>query len=96
MKRDSISIEEAGAIDAEWKAAGMPVKGLRIYGQRICGNGMRTFLEVPGDYFAPCYELQDGRFVHTTGPTLKEWNLAQEQLAESNEARELYSWATGH
>ena len=96
MERDSISINEANAIDAAWKAAGMPSSGLRICGHRIYGNRTRTLLEVPGDYFAPRYELQDGRFLHSTGPTLEEWQLAQEQLTEFHEARELYDWATGH
>ena len=72
MDTDTISIDVAGEIDAQWTNSGMPDNGLRIYGLRRNGNGSTTFLAVPGDDSAPCYQRVNGHFEHVAGPTLAE------------------------
>ena len=92
---DTITIDTAGEIDAEWVNAGMPQDGLRIVSHRISGNRSRTFLTIPGDDDSPCYERINGNFQHVDGPTLADWQAQQEAAEASREARELSAWASG-
>jgi hypothetical protein len=93
---DKISIDVAGEIDARWLNDGMPHDGLRIYGLRRSGNRTMTFLGAPGQNgSAPCYVLSNGRYLHLSGPTLAQWQRQQEQRIASQEARELYEYASG-
>ncbi len=108
---DSISSTKAREMDIQWMKAGMPASGLRIVGYRIAGNRSRTFLTVPGNDSAPCYEYFFHRqdtgeyapaYYHVSGPTLAEWKerleqerLEQEQAEAAREAAELYEWASG-
>lgn len=101
---DSISSTKAREIDIEWMKAGMPTDGLRIVGYRISGNRSRTYLTIPGDDGAPCYEYcahdpTTGEiapaYYHVSGVTLEEWYEAQDYAAARREAAELYEWASG-
>lgn len=108
---DSISEEDAILLDIEWADAGMPANGLRIYGLRKSGNRVTTYLAIPGNDSAPCYEYFFHRqdtgeyapaYYHVSGPTLAEWEewleqerLEQEQAEAAREAAELYEWASG-
>lgn len=101
---DVISIDTAGEIDAAWINAGMPHDGLRIVGYRIAGNRSRTYLAIPGNDSAPCYEYFFHRqdtgeyapaYYHVSGPTLAEWQVQREYAEASQEAAELYEWASG-
>lgn len=93
---DTISISTAEKIDAAWVHSGMPNYGMRIYGLRAPGNGTRTFLGIPGDDYAPRYELKDDRYVRVSGPTLAEYQEYHDMLDNATEDRALYDWATGH
>jgi len=111
MNTDSISEEDAILLDIEWADAGMPANGLRIYGLRKSGNRVTTYLAIPGDDNAPCYEERTHNpgtgeyapaYYHQSGPTLAEWKerleqkrLEQEQAEAAREAAELYEWASG-
>lgn len=100
---DTISIDVAGEIDAQWLNDGMPHDGLRIYGLRRTGNRTMTFLGAPGQNgSAPCYVLSNGRYLHLSGPTLADWQRTQDEaefMAQwqeaRREARELYEFASG-
>ena len=101
---DTISISTAEKIDAAWVHSGMPNYGMRIYGLRAPGNGTRTFLGIPGDDNAPCYEYlthnpetgdHSPAYYHRFGPTLADWQAQREATEASREARELYEWASG-
>ena len=85
---DTITIDAAGEIDANWTNSGMPDMGLRIVSYRISGNRYRTFLTVPDNDASPCYERINGNFQHVDGPTLAEWERAQRnvQIALDNAA----------
>ena len=89
MAQHTITIDLAGAIDAEWVNAGSPPDGLRLVDMRTAGNGYRTYLEVPGDDSAPYYMRQNGGFVHIAGPTLAEWYAEQEYADERETMRDL-------
>ena len=101
---DSISSTKAREIDIEWMKAGMPDTMLRIVGYRIAGNRSRTYLTIPGDDAAPCYEFlthnpetgdHSPAYYHVSGPTLADWQAQREATEASREARELYEWASG-
>ena len=108
---DSISSTKAREMDVEWMKAGMPTDGLRIYGLRKSSNRVTTYLAIPGNDSAPCYEYFFHRqdtgeyapaYYHVSGPTLAEWKerleqerLEQEQAEAAREAAELYEWASG-
>ena len=97
-----ISIDVAGELDNHWMNSGMPDDGIRIVGHRVNGNRYRTFLTVPGDKTAPHYELHDGVYLHTAGPSLEAWleqhreYIEQQEYARhSQDASELRTWAGG-
>lgn len=93
---DYITIDTAGEIDAAWTNSGMPDNGLRIYGLRRSGNGQHTFLGVPGTNGThPAYILSNGRYLHVSGPTLAEWQQAEYERQDSQDAADLYAWASG-
>lgn len=93
---DKITIDKAGELDAQWINNGMPADGLRIYGLRRTGNKSMTFLGVPGtNGHNPTYVLSNGRYLHLSGPTLADWQRQQDQRIASQEARDLYAWASG-
>lgn len=93
---DYITIDTAGEIDAAWMNAGMPADGLRIYGLRRSGNKTMTFLGVPGtNGHNPAYVLSNGRYLHVSGPTLAEWQQAEYERQDSQDAADLYAWASG-
>ena len=75
---DTITIDQAGDIDAAWCNNGMSDNGLRITGHRVSGNRTVTLLTVPGNQDAPCYTLSNGRYIHVTGPTLADWYAEQD------------------
>ena len=85
---DTITIDAAGELDAAWTNSGMPDNGLRIYGLRRTGNGMHTFLGVPGtNGHNPAYILSNGRYLHVSGPTLADWQRNQfNEIDLGNEA----------
>ena len=90
LRQDTITLDVAGEIDANWTNSGMPHDGLRIYGLRRSGNRTMTFLGAPGlNGSAPTYVLSNGKYLHLSGPTLAEWQ-AQERsvrIALDNAAR---------
>jgi hypothetical protein len=91
---DTITIDLAGEIDAQWTNSGMPDDGLRIYGLRRTGNKQHTFLGVPGtNGHNPTYVLSNGRYLHVTGPTLADWQQEQEARQERQDAADLYARA---
>lgn len=108
---DSISTHQAGRIDSDWIADGYQQDGLRIVGHRIAGNQYRTYLTVPGNDDAPCYEYYPHNpitgeiapaYYHVSGVTLETWQRQQDEkefMAQWREARqeaiELYEWASG-
>ena len=93
---DYITIDTAGEIDAAWVNNGMPADGLRIYGLRRSGNKTMTFLGVPGtNGHNPAYVLSNGRYLHLSGPTLADFQRQREYAQASQDARDLYAWATG-
>lgn len=100
MNTDSISVADAAQIDREWRENGMKADQPRAIGYRVAGNRTRTFLTIPGDDNAPCYELlthghDAPAYYHVSGPTLDEWQEQREATEASREARELYEWASG-
>lgn len=90
-----ISIDVAGELDNQWIKDGMPDDGLRIVGYRVSGNGTISYLEVPGRVDAPCYCYNNGYYRHIAGPTLAEWQEAQYERQERQDAADLYAWASG-
>ena len=75
---DIITLDVAGEIDAAWTNSGMADDALRIVSYRISGNRSRTFLTIPDDDSAPCYERINGHFQHVDGPTLADWYAEQD------------------
>ena len=93
---DTITLDQAGEIDARWMNAGMPDDGLRIYGLRRSGNRTMTFLGVPkASKLYPTYVLSNGKYLHLCGPTLSDWQAMQDARRDSQDARELYEYASG-
>ena len=93
---DVITLDVAGDIDAAWVNSGMPDNGLRIYGLRGTGNRTHTFLGAPGlNGSAPTYILSNGRYLHSAGPTLADYQRQQDYREHSREQRELSAWASG-
>ena len=92
---DTITIDTAGELDMAWQNAGMPDDGLRIYGHRTSGNRTVTLLTIPGKMDAPAYTLSNGRYLHVSGPTLAEWQQAEYERQDSQDAADLYAWASG-
>jgi hypothetical protein len=93
---DTLTITQAGEIDAAWTNDGMPDNGLRIYGLRRSGNRTMTFLGVPSlNGSAPTYVLSNGQYLHVTGPTLADWYAEQDAAETSRDAADLYAWASG-
>ena len=94
---DTLTITQAGELDMEWFNNGMqPNKGLRIVSHYASGNRSVSILEVPGDDSTPVYRRVNNHYEHIAGPTLTEWQQAQQEYAyASQEARELRAWATG-
>lgn len=87
MNTDSIISTRAHEMDIQWMKEGMPADGLRIVGYRIAGNRSRTYLTVPGNDSAPCYVARAHNpgtgeyapaYYHVSGPTLAEWQQAQD------------------
>ena len=88
---DTITIDVAGEIDAQWTNNGMPHDGLRIYGLRRSGNRTMTFLGAPGlNGSAPTYVLSNGKYLHVTGPTLAQWQAEKDRLEKWCEDRQEY------
>ena len=88
---DTITIDVAGEIDAQWTNNGMPHNGLRIYGLRRSGNRTMTFLGAPNlNGSAPTYVLSNGKYLHVTGPTLAEWQAEKDRLEKWCENRQEY------
>ena len=81
---DTITLKAAHALNVKWENDGMPHDGLRIVGYYVAGNGMRSFLEVPGNDNAPCYEYKCAGwgtmeyYEHVAGPTLGQWQAEQD------------------
>jgi len=71
MAQHTITVDLAGAIDAEWINAGSPSDGLRLVDYRISGNRTVTHLCCPGDEWAPAYERRGNGYVHIAGPEIR-------------------------
>lgn len=74
MTQHTITVDLAGAIDAEWINAGSPPDGLRLVDYRIAGNRTHTMLCIPGDEWAPVYERCENGYRHVAGPEIKMTN----------------------
>ena len=91
---DTITIDTAGEIDRHWCNAGQPADGLRIYGLRRSTYTV-TYLAVPGNDKAPCYIYGKSGYYHVSGPTLADYQMAQQARQDGQDANDLHAWASG-
>lgn len=85
----TLTLDQAGEIDAAWINGGMPDDGMRLYSLRRSGNRTMTFLGVPGHWpmTTPLYVESNGRFLHMQGtPTLDEWQAERDAQAIADRA----------
>ena len=100
---DIITLDVAGQLDTEWFNNGMqPNKGLRVVSHYASGNRSVSILEVPGDDSTPVYRRVNNHYEHVAGPTLADWQQAQDEaefMAQWQEARQdaidMHAWASG-